>query len=185
MLEHIIDDILLAKNNHAYISALSLALTLPNILSNIEYSKETGKEKYTEWFDKWVYKYYEQPKSENEFINRGIEATKFDGNACYLLRCALLHSGNTDLIDKKGNRKTDQFELGISGISPHCGDAAVCDVSGNKAHSIYISINIVGLIDSLISGAKEYIEENKVKISEHQNSNVSGRTFGGIIIRDD
>ena len=135
-LEHILNDIEIAKNNHAYISALSLSLTLPNILSNIEYGKVTFKNEYIQWFDDWVYKYYEHPKSENELINRGIEATKFDGNACYLLRCALLHSGNTDLKDSKGCRKIDWFELCISDISPHCGDAYVCDVSSEKAHNV-------------------------------------------------
>lgn len=184
ILEHILNDIEMAKNNHAYISALSLSLTLPNILSNIEYGKETFKNEYIQWFDDWVYKYYEHPKSENEVINRGIEATKFDGNACYLLRCALLHSGNTDLKDSKGCRKIDWFQLCISDISPHCGDAYVCDVSSEKAHNVWVSINVIGLIDSLISGAKEYIELNKDKVLKHQNSDINCRTFGSIRIKE-
>ena len=184
MLENIIEDIICAKNNCAYISALSLALTLPNILSNIEYGKQTHKQEYIEWFDQWVYKYYKQPKSKNDFINKGIEATKFDGENCYLLRCALLHSGNTDLKDNKGNRKIDLFELCVSQTSIHCGDASVCDVSTNGTHNVYVSVNVVGLIDSLIAGAKEYIVTNSDKILRSQNNNITIRTFGSIKIEE-
>ena len=183
MIENIIRDIICAKNNRAYISALSLALTLPNILSNIEHNAKTYKPEYIQWFDRWVYKHYDRPKSENESINRSIDATKFDGESCYLLRCALLHAGNTDLIDNHKNRRIDFFELCVSEISTHCGDASVCSVSNNDVSNVYVSVNVVGLIDSLIMGANEFLEANKEKVLMHQNSNISMRTFGGIEIK--
>ncbi len=183
MLNNIINDILLAKNNKAYIAALSAALTLPSILSNIEHGRKTHGKEYKDWFDKWVYeKYYMQPKSENEFINKGIEATKFDGYNCYALRCALLHSGNVDLEDDKGRRKIDHFVLCTSETSAHCGDSAVCDVSYSGASNVYVSINVVGLIDSLIAGATEYIAANKNKIENNANQRDYRKVFGGIEI---
>ena len=78
MIEDIINNITIAKNNGAYIAALALALTLPNVFSNIEYNKKTCGNEYVEWFNKWVYPYYEQPKSSNPIINQGIEKSKFD-----------------------------------------------------------------------------------------------------------
>ncbi len=185
MLEGIIKDITIAKNSGAYISALSLALTLPNILSNIEYGERTNKVQYIEWFNKWVYKYYKCneicEESDGELDRIGRETTKFDGGNCYKLRCALLHSGNSDLIDKNGNRNVDYFVLCTTDKYNH---AAVCDLSNTGAKNIFISINIIWLIDSLIAGAKEYISKNNNKIERNKNRDMHQRTFGGIKIEE-
>ena len=182
MINNILDDIFLARNNGAYISALSLALTLPNILSNIEFNRRTFRKEYVDWFNQWVYKYYEQPPSDNEFINRGLSATKFDGENCYALRCSLLHAGNTDLKDNKW--KIDIFVLCSSDVSTHSGDAYVCDVSNNSANNTYVSLNIVGLIDALLAGAKEYISQNEEKIQQYQHSAMHRVLFGSIEIEN-
>jgi hypothetical protein len=183
MIEHILHDIVVAKNNKAYIAALSLALTLPSILSNIEYGRKTSGAEYKEWFDKWVYdKYYKKPLSENEFINKGIEATKFDGFNCYMLRCALLHSGNTNLEDSKGRRKIDCFVLCTSEISSHEGDASVCSVSSTSASNVYVSINVVGLIDAIVAGTIEYMANNQDKVEINVSQTDYRNVFGGIEI---
>ena len=180
MIKTILQDIVRAKNNHAY--ALAMALTLQNILSNIEYGQETHKDKYIEWYDKWVYKYYKHPMSENEFINKSIEFTKFDGKNCYLLRCALLHSGNTDLKNKKGEKEIDQFELCVSEISPRCGDSYICTVSNEGISNVCVSLNVIGLINSLVLGAEEYIHENQDKILQSEDTEFPQKTYGGISI---
>ena len=177
MVENIINDIVRARDNNAYISALALALTLPNILSNIEYEKETHKEEYIAWFDKWVYKYYEYGKSENTIVNLVRDNTKFDGANCYALRCALLHSGNTYLQNIKGKKTIDRFELNTSIHSPYSSDAVVCDITEDGVSNVYVTLNVVGLIDSLLAGAIEYISMNKNKVSQY------GQWFGGIEIR--
>lgn len=182
MINNILDDISLARNSRSYISALSLALTLPNILSNIEFKRKTSRKEYVDWFNQWVYKYYEQPPSDNEFINRGLSATKFDGENCYALRCSLLHAGNTDLKDNKG--KIDIFVLCALDVSTHCGDAYVCDVSSNSASNAYVSLNVVGLIDALLAGAKEYISQNEEKFQQYQHSTMHSIRFGSIEIEN-
>lgn len=178
MIEDIIQDILTAKKHHAYISALSLALTLPNILSNIECGQETSRKEYIEWFNKWVYKYYKSPDSENKCIVQGVAATKFDGDTCYRLRCALLHSGNLDLKDKSGNRRIDWFELNTSGYR----NTAVCNVSSTSASNVWVSINVIDLIDSLVDGATEFIAANTGKLQDCKNQADYRRVFGGIKI---
>lgn len=162
MVSDIINDIIIAKNNKAYISALSLSLTLPNILSNIEYGEKTHRAEYIEWFNKWVFPYYKQPPSENEYINQGIENCKFDGVNCYALRCALLHSGNNDLICNKG--RIHIFSLRIADEHSQCGDVYICDAIPNPSN-IYVSIDVEKLIDSIIAGAQEYIANNEDKIT--------------------
>ena len=162
MIRDIINDIKIAKDNKAYISALALALTLPNILSNIEYGRSTHRSEYIEWFDKWVFPYYKQPPSENEYINQGIENSKFDGVNCYALRCALLHSGNYDLTFNKG--RIHIFSLRVSEDNSHYGDVYMCDATPNPNH-IYVSIDVKKLIDSILTGAQEYIAINEDKIA--------------------
>lgn len=183
MIENIISDITIAKNNGAYLSALSLSLTLPSILSSIERNDRSLGIHYAEWFDQWVFKYYKQPPSDNEIINKGIEATKFDGNNCYALRCALLHVGNTNLRDHK-KATIDTFILRKSDVSPHQGDVSICNVSTDSASDIYVSLNVVGLIDALVAGARDYCAENNEKIQQHLSYRSRKETFGSIVIED-
>ncbi len=179
MLENIIQDILIAKNNGAYISALSLALTVPNILSNIEKGKKTEKADYIKWFNDWVYNKYFKLEENDELENDAREVMEFDGIKCYQLRCALLHSGNVDLLDRNGNRNIDVFELCTSDTRNH---AAACNRTTNGPKTIYMSVNIVYLIDAIISGTNDYISKNEELISNHKNSDFYLRTFGGIQI---
>lgn len=181
MLENIIQDIIVAKCNGAYISALSLALTLPNILSNIEGGKKVGKAEYIDWFDKWVYKYFKSDEPQSELESMGRVVTEFDGANCYKLRCALFHSGNVDLQDGKGNRIIDHFELCKTSNWNY---ASACDISTNGAKNIHVSLNVIYLIDSLIAGTQEYITKNENIISKHKNGNFYTRIFGGVRIEE-
>ena len=99
MIKNIINDIELAKNNKAYLSALALALTLPEICGKIEVATNTKKSSkyYIDWYNKWIYKYYRFPPSENSLIEKANNDSKLDGKFCYALRNAVLHCGNTDL----------------------------------------------------------------------------------------
>ncbi len=172
MVEDIINDITVAKNSKAYVSALALALTLPNILSNIEHNRKTHREEYVEWFNKWIYPYYEFSKSQNELINKGMENSKFDGNNCYALRCSVLHAGNNDLKSNSNNKNgiIDTFSLCVSDCSAHCGDSYLCNVAENFVGDTSVSINVIGLIDALIAGANDYISQNQEKVKEYYKS---------------
>ena len=180
MIEDIIQDITISKNKGAYISALALALTLPNIFANIEYNKKTCKDKYIEWFNKWVYPYYEMPFSEHLLINQGIENSKFDGDNCYALRCALLHSGNTNLKDQK-NGKIDTFTLCMSKKSANLGESYISDVSPNGSGKSDVTLNVVRLIDCILAGVLEYMSKNQEKM-EQNNKLDYNKIFGGITI---
>lgn len=84
-----LEDIKIAKSNCACLSALALALTIPDILRKIQYDRYpnmNSRDKYIQWFNNWVYKYFEIPKSENNDFNDYDELVKFDGEICYILR---------------------------------------------------------------------------------------------------
>ena len=104
MLEKIAD-IKKALEAKAYLSALSLALTLPDICSKVAYPqmdkpKQNG-ERYAKWFDEYITKF--------DYPDDFEKQLKFDGEKCWKLRCAFLHSGNID-----GIPNIDAFELSIT-----------------------------------------------------------------------
>ena len=69
MIRIFLEDVKTAKSNGAYLSALALALTIPDILGKIQYDRYPNMEnrdKYAQWFNDWVYKYLEIPKCQNK-----------------------------------------------------------------------------------------------------------------------
>ena len=157
MIQNLINDINRAKSNEAYISALALALTLPDICGKIEYQNSKVGFRYVKWYDNWVYKYFEQKESENEFIARAENVVAFDGVFCYQLRCAILHSGNTEII--VNGVKWDTLELSVCKSGKQKGYALVCDVSNSDVKNINVNLNVVHLIDAIILGVKGYLTD--------------------------
>ena len=102
-----INDIKRALECGCFLSALSLSLTLPDICGSIEYPKKSVGRRYMDWFDTYVYSAY---KYEGKYKEAYL-GTEFDGKACYSLRCAFLHSGNTFIENKKLDVKINHFDL--------------------------------------------------------------------------
>ena len=105
-----INDIKKSLKNKTYLSALTLALTIPDICSQVEAKKDDGnREMYIAWFNKYVY------SEAFEFDKVEFREQAFDGNMCYALRCKVLHNGNLEL--KKANPglqiRLDCFQLSI------------------------------------------------------------------------
>lgn len=87
MLEKI-RDIQKALAAKAYLSALALALTLPDICGKIAYPGLRTGERYIAWFDEYVTK--------NMYPQKYPDVQKFDGKKIYKLRCAFLHEGSIE-----------------------------------------------------------------------------------------
>lgn len=99
----IINDIRASIKNKNYLSALALALTIPDICSQVEAGKENSDRwMYIAWFNKYINK-----EAFDLDIGEFKEQT-FNGNMCYALRCKVLHSGNLDL---KNTSQNLQIEL--------------------------------------------------------------------------
>lgn len=97
-----------------YYSALALALSIPDICGqvycpNLAGTKNSGK-RYRKWFDDYVARYYF--KDSVKYPNGSDVA--FNGFACYLLRCAYLHSGNYDLKAQDDSIKIKEFRIHYS-----------------------------------------------------------------------
>lgn len=96
-------DIRTALKARAYLSALALALTLPDICSLVEdqVTKETGKR-----YIKWINNHFDP----DDFQFSDFESNQFGGEMCYALRCKILHEGNTNVEENK-NVSVDSFKL--------------------------------------------------------------------------
>lgn len=162
MIKDFVCDIKRAMDNKAYLSALALALTLPDICGQNEYfkiSNMNNKDKYIKWFDKWIYKYVEIPRSNIEVFNQYDELIKFNGEVCYGLRNALLHHGNVlDNYITDGIR-IDRFELCVSDSEFQFGDSLGVQISNDEIVETHIRFNIVNLLNCFIFGIEDYINQ--------------------------
>lgn len=88
----LIREIHMALGVNIFRPALALTLTLPDICSHITYPDIKGVgERYVRWC--------------NEYVRDFIKSETYSfGDFAFALRCAVLHSGNTELEDKNGKK---------------------------------------------------------------------------------
>jgi hypothetical protein len=164
-----IKDIRNAIDNECFLSALALALTLPDVCGKVEFLKEVGRKVYIDWFDKYVLPYYQD---DSEYDNE-YEGTQFDGKACYSLRCAYLHSGNMDIENGKLRVKINQFDLCISSTKDSGIYVDKCGViTSNYSDEIVYSVrlDVRKLCKTLCDAAEKYFKnhQNKGMFKEHE-----------------
>ena len=160
MIRDYLTDIIKAKENGAYFSALALALTIPDVCGKIEGIGENSREKYIKWFDKWIYKYFEIPQSENPELSKYDDLLIFDGRVCYALRCAFLHSGNANLKENPSlGVKLDRFELCVCESEWQGGEGMGCYLSYGEVKETHRRFNVINLLDAFVMGTEDYIKE--------------------------
>lgn len=161
MLLQLIEDIEKALNHDCYLSALGLALTLPDICGKAKYPEEKNSVRYKKWYDEYV----------GEFEKRPFDNTLpyLSGEVIYSLRCSFVHEGNPNISKKKLNSKcqVEQFVLIREKKNKY-------DLYGDTAHLSWFTdgtkegktkcvykVNIRRLCLILCANAKGYYEENK------------------------
>ena len=153
-----------------YLSVLTMSLMIPDICSN--YMKWEGNEGYIKWFDTYVFPYNEVSKEQlkNKYGNHipKIHNITFDGKACYILRCFVLHEGTTPIADfyskEKDMRQVKKIELSVNSKSDELnqyGEAKRIVTYGNTEEQT-IRLNIVNLANEIIKGCNRFLEENKI-----------------------
>ncbi len=117
----IVADSKAALENHAPLSALALALTLPDICGQTEYDGLGTGDRYKKWFGEYAKEYFPDWNESMPYMqfqevqnmqqsDLSVGWPVFDAEACYKLRCELLHSGSEN-IAKCGKTALDDFEL--------------------------------------------------------------------------
>lgn len=159
-----IKDIQTALNAGAYLSALALALTLPDICSQVEdqVTKETGKR-----YIKWINNHFDS----TDFQFPNFEKNEFGGEMCYALRCKVLHEGNTN-VEENQKVFVDSFQLTFPGDKEYFhGFKYTIDFSQNPSPEIaktYIGIDY--LCEILCKRADEFYNNwgNKTDFDKHR-----------------
>ncbi|MEA5020756.1 MAG: hypothetical protein VB027_10360 [Gordonibacter sp.] len=169
-----IEDIRRAMEAGAYQSALCLALTLPDICAIVQYGKdERVGERYAAWCNEHVIPRYfpDYNKMEKDDVDYPV----FDGRACYMLRCKVLHESNVS-IDCEKNILIDQFDLcatnaGMDELGFAVSMGTDVDVYANGEHrkGNTMTIDISYLCSSLGQAAIEFYakHDNKQAFEGH------------------
>lgn len=171
-----------ALEKECYLTALALALTLPDICGQIEYPELVNQngnrlvgEQYKKWFREWVGHYY---ADHTGFEQNGKYPKNpyFTDKMCYQLRCAYLHSGNSD-IDEFGEKEDKQFTyvyhftLSVNGGESYgtWWEEPQPNINKLLKHKT-VRIDISKLCDFLCCAAEKYYDtkDNKKVFIEHQ-----------------
>lgn len=156
-LELIINDISKALDNECLFSALALALTIPDICGKILYPDKRNGERYKLWYNEYIGDY---EKSPDENSNR---MPYMSGQLCYALRCAFLHSGNTDVAKEYADFTLDDFTLITESKKPfdiYCDGASLVEDFNGSVKSKY-EVNVRRLCCILTWSAEAFIKKCK------------------------
>lgn len=107
----------LEADNH--LSALMIALTIPDICGKILYPNDKCGERYRKWFDRYIGDYEQSPLAKKD--EKWAKMPYMSGEVCYKLRCSLLHSGSDDIANKI---RINEFNL-IFGKSAIIGSSTI------------------------------------------------------------
>lgn len=103
MIKKMVDEInCLLRDGYPY-SALGIALALPDICGNIAYPGTAVAVHYKKWYDEYV--------SPISAIRPNDGFMTVDGEVCYKLRCAYLHSGNFNLGNGEVVKHIEKFAI--------------------------------------------------------------------------
>ena len=158
MINKIVDDINIALQNGAYLSALSLALTLPDVCGKAEYPTERStKRRYIDWYNTHIGQYETDGQTDCPYLS---------GEVVYSLRNSFLHQAtpniNKDNITNEQN-KIDHFVLVIEPTNSFdiYADLSCSEENGPKEYHV----NVQRLCFILKQTAQKYFQNNKSKFN--------------------
>lgn len=161
MIEQIVKEINICLENECFLSALGMALTLPDICGKAEYPTDGVTKRYIKWTNEYISAY------EKDDSPYGIDMPYLSGEVLYNLRNAILHQGNPNIVSfeiKDIRCKVDEFNLVIG--STFSGDTSSVHY-GNDQQIVYrrLDVNIVNLCTKLTRTAEGYYCENHEKFN--------------------
>ena len=88
------------------LSALIVALTIPDVCGKVLFPKNRTSERYKKWFDKYIGDYEQSPFEKELPVEERVPY--MNGEVFYKSRCAMLHEGSDDIARKI---HADEFNL--------------------------------------------------------------------------
>ena len=163
-IELFIDEIEKNIESKNYLSALHLALSIPDMLGKIAYPELHKNKPYIKWFDTYVRSNIFGLLYSDEFY-ASTGCPRICGKVCYALRCKLFHEGTNDLLQKTN---INEFVISMSDDDFLTGDVAGKDYEFRKynpetgevpeVNYLYISCKI--LCKDIVASAKEFVKSN-------------------------
>ena len=136
--------------------ALVMCLMLPDICGKLEYPDVKGtKARYQKWFNNFCKNIF-CPFSDMEDSAKSID---FDANACYELRCAVLHSAETDISE---DINIDSFDLifksgKMMGNLFNSSPGITEEATDKKVEKSYMNIDVAYICNTLFLIAAKYV----------------------------
>lgn len=171
-IKSIVDEINKSIEDRNYVSVLTMSLMIPDICSNyVGWINKDGKG-YKNWYDKYVYAYKEVPIVQlKKKYGKNIPKTydiKFNGKACYSLRCSIFHEGTTPFefkyLKQEKMKRIKTIELSVNSESDkdlQYGEAKKIERYGNMEQQV-IRLNIVNFAKDIIDGCNRFLKENNI-----------------------
>lgn len=164
-------DIEKAIDNDAFISALALALTIPDVCGSRLFPKTGVGKRYVKWFDEYVAASYMQDP-DNPMVCRDRNGSRKDryfcGDDCYALRCVFLHEGTNVPHVEKGKTSFNAIQFHIFALKGGDSISYVSDSNGMEYRKV--DLDIPTFVSNLAKGVdlflKDYPEMNDDKGSE-------------------
>lgn len=164
------DDVRKAFEAGAFLSAISMALTLPDICGDRLYPNTSSSERYASWFDEYVAPAYvglrpDDPKAweigDSDAGSAPCTTSYFSGADCYQLRCVYLHEGINAPHPEKSKtpfnviqfRLFDETLAGCDGIEKTQGNR-------ESAGFLKIDLDLRKFLDNLETGIDKFLNEH-------------------------
>ncbi len=144
----------------AFLSAISLALSLPDICGKYLYPKEKGSQKrYIKWFDRYIAMNYLDGKSSPS------QKYYFSGTDCYQLRCVFFHEGTTipHIERERASYNFIQFTVSDKTLFTAIDHVSQLETDikldpSNKPFN-YLGLDLANFIDAMTSGVLAFLED--------------------------
>lgn len=155
-----LDDIEKAFSAGAYLSAISLALTIPDICGDRLYPelKKKTRQRYVSWFNKYVaFNYPEEPAADGP---RGERRYYFDGEDCYQLRCVYLHQGNNATDPDDGKTVYNMIQFRVFNSKGGCDHIGENTVSATGVVTRQVDLDLDKFLSCIKAGVERFLDEH-------------------------
>ncbi len=163
LIDRIVSEVRLALSHELYLSALALALTLPDTCGKAEYPNEAyNGVRYKNWCSQYVI----TDRCDSPY---GYDMPYLNEEIIYSLRNSMLHQSTPNVEKSKIQEdrcKVDRFELVISGENSANGDLSMVSY-GKEMRIVHkeLQVHISHLCYILCIAAENYYKSNKEKFS--------------------
>ena len=160
-MENTIKSIRKSLEDKNYLAALALTLTIPDVCGHVEFPNDGNGDRYRKWYDRFFDNAFNGSLPTSNPNNLPIPP-RFNSADCYELRCAVLHSGNTDMKVTKIN--FDRFKL-FRNINVQGG--VKWEAGKPQTEQKYIYLDITRFCTLMCDVAEKYYNSRKADFSKY------------------